>query len=123
MITPMPLSLLQQLIATPSVSREEDKAADLLERYIEAEGYIASRLGNNVWTMGPGFDPARPTLLLNSHIDTVKPVTGWTRDPFTPVLEGDRLYGLGSNDAGASRQKKRCRAKGECAASSTNCRR
>ncbi len=102
MITPMPLSLLQQLIATPSVSREEDKAADLLERYIEAEGYIASRLGNNVWTMGPGFDPARPTLLLNSHIDTVKPVTGWTRDPFTPVLEGDRLYGLGSNDAGAS---------------------
>ena len=98
----MLISLLEQLIAIPSVSREETAAADLLERYIEAEGYTASRLGNNVWAMGPGFDTARPTLLLNSHLDTVKPVAGWTCDPFSPTRVGDRLYGLGSNDAGAS---------------------
>lgn len=98
----MPLNLLKQLIAIPSVSREEQQAADFLERYIESEGYTASRKGNNVWTIGPGFDTARPTLLLNSHIDTVKPVAGWTRDPFCPTTAGDRLYGLGSNDAGAS---------------------
>ena len=61
-----------------------------------------ARLHNNVWARAEGFDPARPTLLLNSHHDTVRPAGGYTRDPYTPTVEGDRLYGLGSNDAGAS---------------------
>ncbi|NDV47072.1 M20/M25/M40 family metallo-hydrolase [Paludibacter sp. 221] len=96
------IELLQKLISIPSISREEKELADFLERYIEERGYIASRKGNNIWVIGPGFDTSRPTLLLNSHIDTVKPVAGWTYDPFKPVVEGDKLYGLGSNDAGAS---------------------
>ena len=96
------IDLLKQLISIPSISREEKAAADFLERYIEEKGYIASRKGNNIWIIGPGFDTSRPTLLLNSHIDTVKAVSGWTYDPFSPTIEGDKLYGLGSNDAGAS---------------------
>ena len=94
--------LLKNIIAIPSFSKEEKKVADLLERYIELQGYAVSRKDNNIWLMSPGFDPVRPTLLLCSHIDTVKPVTGWTYDPFFPVVENGKLYGLGSNDAGAS---------------------
>jgi acetylornithine deacetylase len=96
------IALLQQLIAIPSYSKEENTAADFLERYIEIKGYVVSRKGNNVWIVGPGFDSSQPTLLLNSHIDTVRPVTGWTHEPFSPVIEGGKLFGLGSNDAGAS---------------------
>jgi acetylornithine deacetylase len=96
------VALLQQLIAIPSFSREETAAADFLERYIEIKGYVVSRKDNNVWLMSPGFDSSRPTILLNSHIDTVKPAAGWVRDPFVPVLENGKLFGLGSNDAGAS---------------------
>ncbi|MEA4985100.1 putative succinyl-diaminopimelate desuccinylase DapE [bioreactor metagenome] len=94
--------LLKNIIAIPSFSKEERKVADLLERYIELQGYAVSRKDNNIWLMSPGFDPARPTLLLCSHIDTVKPVAGWTHDPFLPVVENGKLFGLGSNDAGAS---------------------
>jgi acetylornithine deacetylase len=94
--------LLQQLIAIPSFSREETAAADFLERYIELKGYVVSRKDNNIWMLSPGFDSSRPTILLNSHIDTVKPVAGWVHDPFNPVLENGKLLGLGSNDAGAS---------------------
>lgn len=96
------IALLQQMIAIPSFSREESNVADFLEKYIEIKGYVVSRKDNNIWLMSPGFDPSRPTILFNSHIDTVKPVAGWQRDPFTPVFEGDMLFGLGSNDAGAS---------------------
>lgn len=96
------IGLLTEIISIPSFSRDESAVADFLERYIESRGYVASRSGNNVWMLSPGFDPARPTVLLNSHIDTVKPVAGWKRDPFTPKIENERLYGLGSNDAGAS---------------------
>ena len=96
------VALLQQLIAIPSFSREETAAADFLERYIELKGYVVSRKDNNIWMLSPGFDPLRPTILLNSHIDTVKPVAGWVHDPFIPLLENGKLYGLGSNDAGAS---------------------
>jgi len=96
------IALLQQLIAIQSYSREENIAADFLERFIEINGYVASRKDNNVWLLSPGFDPTRPTILLNSHIDTVKPVSGWTREPLSPVIEGGKLFGLGSNDAGAS---------------------
>lgn len=94
--------LLKNIIAIPSFSKEEKKVADLLERYIELQGYAVSRKDNNIWLMSPGFDPVRPTLLLCSHIDTVKPVAGWTYDPFFPVVENGKLYGLGSNDAGVS---------------------
>lgn len=96
------VALLQQLIAIPSFSREETAVADFLERYIELKGYVVSRKDNNIWLLSPGFDPVRPTILLNSHIDTVKPVAGWVHDPFIPLLENGRLLGLGSNDAGAS---------------------
>lgn len=96
------IALLQQLIAIPSFSREETAAADFLERYIEIKGYVASRKDNNVWILSPGFDPTRRTILLNSHIDTVKPAAGWVRDPFIPIILDGKLHGLGSNDAGAS---------------------
>ena len=96
------IALLQQLIAIHSFSREEKAVANFLERYIEIKGYGASRKDNNVWILSPGFDSSRPTILLNSHIDTVKPVAGWVRDPFSPTIENGKLYGLGSNDAGAS---------------------
>lgn len=97
------VELLKQLISIPSVSRDEQLAADCLQNYIEAQGMETCRKGNNIWCISPGFDLKKPTLLLNSHIDTVKPVSGWLKDPFTPVLESNgKLYGLGSNDAGAS---------------------
>ena len=94
------VALLKQLIATPSVSRDEAKAADILVETISAYGFTPVREGNNVWIMDPQYDEGRPTLLLNAHIDTVKAVTSWTRDPFTPTVEDDVLYGLGSNDCG-----------------------
>ncbi len=93
-------TLLSQLIATPSVSRDECAAADVLEEAMRGWGLHPRRSGNNLWAIAEGFDDQRPTLLLNAHIDTVKPVASWTRDPFAPTLEGDRLYGLGSNDCG-----------------------
>lgn len=94
--------LLRNMIATPAFSGEEKQVADMLGHFIELRGYSVSRKGNNLWIMGPCFDTAKPTLLLNSHLDTVKPVSGWTYDPFKPITVHDRLYGLGSNDAGAS---------------------
>lgn len=97
------VSLLRQLIAIPSVSREEEKAADCVQRYLEWNGMETGRKGNNVWCLSPAFSLRKPTLLLNSHIDTVKPVSGWIKNPFAPETDADgRLYGLGSNDAGAS---------------------
>ena len=94
------IRLLRQLIATPSVSRDEKAAADVLAATLEGYGMTYHREGNNLWTCAEGYDPNRPTLLLNAHIDTVKPVASWSRDPFTPTLQDDRLYGLGSNDCG-----------------------
>ena len=96
------IALLQQMIAIQSYSKEENTVADFLERYIEIKGYVAVRKENNVWLLSPGFDPKRPTILLNSHTDTVKPVAGWMRDPLKPTIENGKLFGLGSNDAGAS---------------------
>lgn len=102
-LTDEAVGLLKQLISIPSVSRDEQLAADCLQTYIEAQGMETCRKGNNIWCLSPGFDVKKPTLLLNSHIDTVKPVSGWLKDPFTPKLESNgKLYGLGSNDAGAS---------------------
>ncbi|MCD8297511.1 MAG: M20 family metallo-hydrolase [Prevotella sp.] len=94
------ITLLRQLIAVPSLSREEAKAADILEKTVNSYGFNSNREGNNVWVMSDDFNEEKPTLLLNAHIDTVKPVPSWTRDPFSPEIEGDMLYGLGSNDCG-----------------------
>ena len=81
------VDLLKQLIATPSVSREEDAAADIIMQYFIDNGLKPERQGNNVWVKTDDYDIDKPTILLNSHIDTVKPVAGWTRDPFTPTEE------------------------------------
>ena len=94
------LELLKALIATPSVSRNEDMAAHLLARYLERWGLPYGREGNNLWVGCPDWDNNRPTIMLNAHIDTVKPVSTWKRHPFTPIQEGDKLYGLGANDCG-----------------------
>ncbi|MCR4602801.1 MAG: M20 family metallo-hydrolase [Prevotella sp.] len=94
------IALLKQLIATPRVSREEHAAANLLERQMAEWGLQPHRQGNNIWTVCNDYDEQKPTLLLNAHIDTVKAVASWTRNPHEPVVEGDRLYGLGSNDCG-----------------------
>ena len=96
------LTLLQALIGIPSISKEEEAAADFLQNYIEETGIMTGRSGNNIWCLSPQFDTNKPTILLNSHIDTVKPVNGWRKQPFTPKVENGKLYGLGSNDAGAS---------------------
>lgn len=94
------VELLARLIATPSVSRDEATAASLIEDYVRGLGFVVRREKNNVWVVDPEYDERRPTVLLNAHIDTVKPVSSWKRDPFAPTVEGDRLYGLGSNDCG-----------------------
>lgn len=97
------IALLKRMIATPSVSRDESAVADLLEQYMRQESSVdVHRSGNNLWMIASGYDPARRTLLLNAHIDTVKPVDSWTYDPFQPTEVGDRIYGLGANDDGAS---------------------
>ena len=94
------VDLLRRLVATPSVSRDEKGAADLMEAALSDAGLSPRREKNNVWSVAPGYDASRPTLLLNAHVDTVKPVASWSRDPFSPDIEGGRLYGLGSNDCG-----------------------
>lgn len=94
------VELLKALIATPSVSRNETAAADIMQHEMERCGLAPQREGNNLWVLSPDWSEAKPTLLLNAHIDTVKPAASWTRDPFAPTIEGDRLYGLGSNDCG-----------------------
>lgn len=97
------IDLLKGMISRPSFSREETAVADYLQKCWSDAGHHVFRKGNNLWIIAPGFDFAKPTLLLNSHIDTVKPAAGWQKDPFLPEeTENDRLYGLGSNDAGAS---------------------
>lgn len=94
------IELLQQLISIPSFSKEEDKVANLLMSFFRFHGMEAHRKGNNVWAKNKYFDPSKPTILLNSHHDTVKPNPAYTRNPFSADIENEKLYGLGSNDAG-----------------------
>lgn len=99
------VELLKVLISTPSLSREEGDATDRLQLFIERGAPVRFEMHrhlNNIWCIAPGYDATRPTLLLDAHIDTVKPVAGWSKHPFTPIVEGDIIYGLGSNDDGAS---------------------
>ncbi|HTI57520.1 M20 family metallo-hydrolase [Mucilaginibacter sp.] len=92
--------LLQQLIMIPSFSREEALTADLIEKYLSDKGVETHRKMNNIWAFNLHFDESKPTILLNSHHDTVKPNSGYTREPFDAKMEDGKLYGLGSNDAG-----------------------
>lgn len=99
--TPKAIHLLQQLIATPSLSRDEDQTATLIYNFLQAEGAAPQRKFNNVWASSAISDKL-PTILLNSHHDTIKPSSSWTLDPFQPLEKDGKLYGLGSNDAGGA---------------------
>lgn len=94
------ITLLKNLIETPSFSSEEDLTAQLLENWFQEYNIPYTRTQNNVWSTNQYFDDSKPTLLLNSHHDTVKPNNGYTKDPFKAIVEDGKLYGLGSNDAG-----------------------
>lgn len=94
------IRLLSDLIAIPSVSREEGETASYLQQYLEELGVPVVRKGNNIWAKNKGFDPSKLTILLNSHHDTVKPNKGYTNDPFQAIKQNGKLFGLGSNDAG-----------------------
>ncbi len=96
------IEMLKMLISTPSLSREEKVAADMMEEMIIKMGFLPKRKGNNIWVLPDNFDRNKPTVLLNSHIDTVKPSANWNTDPFTPSVTNNKITGLGSNDAGAS---------------------
>lgn len=96
------VTLLQRLVATPSPSRQENATADIIFSWLQEQGAEPERIFNNVIARAPGFDTSRPTLLLNSHHDTVPPAAGYTRNPYDAAREANRIYGLGSNDAGAS---------------------
>ena len=102
MQTERAISLLKQMITTPSPSREEGRVADIIEAELRALGFEPQRKGNNVWAEAWAHDTAKPTILLDAHIDTVKPNSAWVRNPFEAVVENGRLYGLGSNDDGGS---------------------
>ena len=94
------IELLKQLISTPSFSKEEDKTADILKSFLEKHGVPVKNVQYNVYARNAHYDDSKPTILLNSHHDTVKPNKNYTLDPFTPIEKDGRLFGLGSNDAG-----------------------
>jgi len=96
------IELLQSLIRTPSFSKEEAETGELIQSFLEEQGIATNRHVNNIWATNKHFDSDKPTLLLNSHHDTVKPNSGYTNDPFAPLVEDGKLYGLGANDAGGA---------------------
>lgn len=99
-LTGQAIDLLKQLIATPSFSKEENETAEIICEFFSTLNVEHARVGNNVYAKNKYYDTSRPSILLNSHHDTVKPNAKYTRDPFEPVVEDGKLYGLGSNDAG-----------------------
>jgi acetylornithine deacetylase len=96
------IKLLKQLISTPSFSKEEDNTAGLIKKFLDERGVITEQFLYNVWARNKYFDKNKPSILLNSHHDTVKPNKGYTLDPFSPIEKDGKLFGLGSNDAGGS---------------------
>lgn len=94
------LELLKKLIQTPSFSGEEDQTCLIIQKWLQQFGVEFFTSGNNVWAKNKYFDDSKPTVLLNSHHDTVKPNTAYTRDPFKAEISDGKLFGLGSNDAG-----------------------
>ena len=99
-LTHKSIELLKSLIETPSLSGEEEATAALIEAWFNTENIPFNRTKNNIWATNKYFDKSKPTKLLNSHHDTVKPNQGYTNDPFKAIIEEDKLFGLGSNDAG-----------------------
>ena len=96
------IALLKQLIATPSFSKEEDNSSALIKTFLETHEVKTEQFLYNIWAKNKHFDNTKPTILLNSHHDTVKPNKGYTLDPFSPIEKEGKLFGLGSNDAGGS---------------------
>jgi acetylornithine deacetylase len=96
------VSLLEKLISISSFSGEEDMAADEVEKFLDEQGITSIRKFNNIWCYNQFFDQTKPTIMLNSHLDTVRPNSQYLHDPFTPVIKDGKLYGLGSNDAGGA---------------------
>ena len=96
------IDLLKKLIQVQSFSREEEGVSEIMAGYLSTKRLEVNRQGNNVWCWAHKYDSTKPTILLNSHLDTVKPSKKWTYDPFNATIEGDKLTGLGSNDAGGS---------------------
>jgi len=94
------IELLQKLVATPSFSKEEENTAKIIETFFQNKSIAFQRHLNNIWCINQHFDASKPTILLNSHHDTVKPNPQYSKDPFSPIIEDGKLYGLGSNDAG-----------------------
>ena len=94
------IDLLKQLIATPSISKEEAEAAEIIRNFLKEKEIPFKTAENNTWAYSKNYTKGKPTIMLNSHIDTVKPAKDYTNDPFTPIEEDDKLFGLGSNDAG-----------------------
>jgi acetylornithine deacetylase len=94
------VALLKKLIATPSFSKEENDTAEIIIAFFEEHEISCSRVGNNIYAKNKNYDLSKPSVLLNSHHDTVKPNRGYTMDPFTPIEKDGKLFGLGSNDAG-----------------------
>ena len=101
-LTTAAIDLLRDLIAIPSFSQQVDKTADRIGEWFDLHGISYQTFGNNIWARNEAFDPKKPTLLLNSHHDTVQPNSAYTNDPFEPKIEDGKLYGLGSNDAGGA---------------------
>ena len=96
------IELLKAMIAIPSLSREEDNVATMIEKKLKDFGYQPNRVGNNIWLKSRNWDSYKPIILFNSHIDTVRPAKGWSYEPFSATEENGKITGLGSNDAGAS---------------------
>lgn len=92
--------LLKNLIATSSFSKEEESTATIIETFLQTHSVKTNRVQNNIWATNLHYDQSKPTILLNSHHDTVKPNKGYTLDPFSPIEQDGKLFGLGSNDAG-----------------------
>lgn len=96
------IDLLSELISIPSYSKQEDQTASAIEKFFLRKGIVVNRYLNNIWVYNQYNDDSKPTILLNSHHDTVKPNSQYIRDPFKPMIEDGKLYGLGSNDAGGA---------------------
>jgi len=101
-ITEKAIGLLKQMIAAPSISGNEKEVSDIVFNFLKDNGYEPAQIGYNIIAKSKDYTEGRPTLMLNSHLDTVKPAQGWETDPYTPTEKDGKLYGLGSNDAGAS---------------------
>lgn len=96
------IELLQKMIRTPSLSKEEAAVSTVIANFLLEQGVVFEKYKNNIWAKSKHFDPTKKNLLLNSHMDTVRPNSGYTIDPFCGEIKKGKIFGLGSNDAGAS---------------------